>query len=377
VSAAPAPLAGLVDAAVAGKHEAIRWFTAPSLWIRAVPDDAQPADPLPHLFLLPTAHKPAAPAPLSIGSSEACQLVLPFRFVSKLHAHLRPAGGGWLVEDAGSSNGTVIGGEKLAPGVPRTLAEGERISFGGVEATLEAPDTLWSEVRQRMAALGLGTSTAGEERRRAGRLAVDLPCSVAGAGEALSGRALDLSMVGVRVHTNEAVGNVGQPALVCLDGASGELILNGAIARTSAAEGGVETAIRFLSLPPAVADALAAWMRQLAKGSTAHVAAKFRVRCEQAADLQMTLNSLSLGGLEVSCGRALKVGETIAVAVDGRPATQVVELSGTVATIKEGRDGRYRVGIHFAPLTGDRSRELEALIELALSIRAGQVGSVS
>jgi hypothetical protein len=264
----------------------------------------------------------------------------------------------------------VIGQEKLAPGIPRTLGEGERVSFAGVEATLETPDTLWSEVRRRMAALGLSTGTGDEERRRAGRLAVDLPCSVAGSGEALPGRAVDLSMVGMRVRTADTVGSVGQPALVCLDGPSGELVLNGAIARTGLVDGSVETAIRFLLMPPAVTEALAAWMRQLAKGSSAPVAAKFRVKCEQAADLQMTLNSLSLGGLEVSCGRALQVGETIAVAVDGRPATQVVDLSGTVATVKEGRDGRYRVGIRFAPLTGDGRRELEALIELALSIRA-------
>jgi hypothetical protein len=315
------------------------------------------------VFLLPA-------GPLTIGSADVCQLVLPFRFVSKLHAHLRPAGGGWQLEDAGSSNGTTLGEEKLAPGAPRPLAEGQRISFAGVEATLEAPDTLWSEVQRRMAALGLSSGTGEQERRRAGRLAVDLPCSVAGAGDALAGRALDLSMVGVRVRTAQPVGKVGQPALVCLDGPSGELVLNGAIARAEAMEGGAETAIRFLSLPPTVAEALAAWMRQLAKGSSAQVAAKFRVKCEQAADLQMTLNSLSLGGLEVSCGRALQVGETIAVAVDGRPAAEVVELSGTVATVKEGRDGKYRVGIRFAPLSGARSRELEALIHLALSIRA-------
>jgi pSer/pThr/pTyr-binding forkhead associated (FHA) protein len=56
------------------------------------------------------------------------------RRVSRRHAELAREDGVTRVRDAGSRNGTAVNGTPLRRGATRTLRDGDRISFGGVEA---------------------------------------------------------------------------------------------------------------------------------------------------------------------------------------------------------------------------------------------------
>ena len=59
--------------------------------------------------------------------------------VSRRHAKITSLDGKLTIEDLGSTNGTKVDGEKLMQGEPCALNGGERISFGGLEMTLQMP----------------------------------------------------------------------------------------------------------------------------------------------------------------------------------------------------------------------------------------------
>lgn len=50
--------------------------------------------------------------------------------VSRIHAEITQATGGFYIEDKGSMNGTFINGQKLSPGKPAPLRSGDECRFG-------------------------------------------------------------------------------------------------------------------------------------------------------------------------------------------------------------------------------------------------------
>lgn len=68
-----------------------------------------------------------------VGRGPACTVRIDDPRVSGEHATLWWADGGWWVRDLGSTNGTFVDGERLAPGVPRSLVAGARCSFGAAD----------------------------------------------------------------------------------------------------------------------------------------------------------------------------------------------------------------------------------------------------
>jgi pSer/pThr/pTyr-binding forkhead associated (FHA) protein len=69
-----------------------------------------------------------AQAPVLIGRSPECTLVLSDDFASSRHARLTPTEGGWTVEDLGSTNGTQLDGAPL--GGPRPAQAGSLLKIG-------------------------------------------------------------------------------------------------------------------------------------------------------------------------------------------------------------------------------------------------------
>ncbi len=67
-------------------------------------------------------------APVLVGRSPECTLVLTDDFASGRHARLVPVEGGWAVEDLGSTNGTVLDGAPL--GGPTPVQAGSRLTIG-------------------------------------------------------------------------------------------------------------------------------------------------------------------------------------------------------------------------------------------------------
>jgi hypothetical protein len=73
---------------------------------------------------------PPGPGIFTIGRDAGCDLVLADMTVSRTHAGLRREGGGWLLSDADSTNGTRVNGWRVTSPVP--LQAGDRVTFGAM-----------------------------------------------------------------------------------------------------------------------------------------------------------------------------------------------------------------------------------------------------
>jgi len=75
------------------------------------------------------------PAGATIGRSRDCEIVLEDSSISRRHAEIRPAGGGWTLEDLGSTNGVRLNGRALEGAQP--LSAGDRVELGSTEIVFE------------------------------------------------------------------------------------------------------------------------------------------------------------------------------------------------------------------------------------------------
>ena len=87
---------------------------------------AVPSEPARALFLPPTG--PGAPASFSIGRDGGCDLLIEHTTVSRWHARLDRVDGGWILADAGSTNGTRVNGWRLRQPMP--VHAGDHVMFG-------------------------------------------------------------------------------------------------------------------------------------------------------------------------------------------------------------------------------------------------------
>src|SRR5206468_12801287 len=77
------------------------------------------------------------PDPVLIGRDPQNDLVLDDRRVSRKHAEIRLRLGRYTLYDLQSTNGTYVNGRRVAEVV---LADGDRLSIGGVELQFRATD---------------------------------------------------------------------------------------------------------------------------------------------------------------------------------------------------------------------------------------------
>jgi two-component system response regulator AtoC len=67
---------------------------------------------------------------LELGRAEECDVSVQHESVSRRHALLSWTDGAWAIEDLGSSNGTFVGGARLAKGVPHAFEPGAVVGLG-------------------------------------------------------------------------------------------------------------------------------------------------------------------------------------------------------------------------------------------------------
>jgi pSer/pThr/pTyr-binding forkhead associated (FHA) protein len=70
-----------------------------------------------------------------LGRSRDCDVVLEDPNVSRQHAEVRPSGGGWIVNDLGSTNGIKVNGRRVTG--PQSLRPGDVIELGTSRVTFE------------------------------------------------------------------------------------------------------------------------------------------------------------------------------------------------------------------------------------------------
>lgn len=68
------------------------------------------------------------------------RLVLPIPEVSGSHAEIRPGDGGWTIRDLGSTNGTRLNGDWIAPGQEYILKNGDVIKIAQIDLQVNLPN---------------------------------------------------------------------------------------------------------------------------------------------------------------------------------------------------------------------------------------------
>jgi len=79
---------------------------------------------------------PLGSAPILIGRSPTCTLVIDDDYCSSKHCRIYPDGSAWFVEDLGSTNGTFLGNQRVEDPVP--FRQGERVRIGATTLELRA-----------------------------------------------------------------------------------------------------------------------------------------------------------------------------------------------------------------------------------------------
>ena len=90
----------------------------------------------------------AFPSMLTIGRTSNNDIVISDVAVSKFHAYIREADGGWQLVDAASSNGTFIADRRLDKREPNPLPLGTVIRFGRLRFQFLDAGGCWDRVRQ-------------------------------------------------------------------------------------------------------------------------------------------------------------------------------------------------------------------------------------
>ncbi|MGA7651530.1 MAG: FHA domain-containing protein, partial [Terracidiphilus sp.] len=111
-----------------------------------------------------------------VGSAPGCDLRVPDAVVSGAHCRVTRRGGGFLVEDLRSTNGTWVGGVKLTPGVAVQVQYGAKVLLAG---RVEMP---WPTTRGK---------SPGDSASPSGRLHATFPVGSSRRTEITIGRAPD------------------------------------------------------------------------------------------------------------------------------------------------------------------------------------------
>ena len=83
---------------------------------------------------------PRGTAPVvTIGRDQGCDMFIPDMSVSRVHAQMARADGGWLLADLGSTNGTRLNGWRVTGPVP--VRAGDQVRFGSAAFVLR--DESW------------------------------------------------------------------------------------------------------------------------------------------------------------------------------------------------------------------------------------------
>ncbi len=80
------------------------------------------------LLMLDGKHLVVGPTGVTLGRSRQCDVVLADPNVSRQHAEIRPRGGGWMLNDLGSTNGSTLNGRRIDG--PEMLKPGDEIEVG-------------------------------------------------------------------------------------------------------------------------------------------------------------------------------------------------------------------------------------------------------
>lgn len=92
----------------------------------------------------------------TLGRSESCDICIPDGTISGHHCSLiQIEGGGFILRDEGSTNGTRVNGEKVEPGVEIALGNGDIFQVGGIEMLYDSGENARMETTHTATVINL------------------------------------------------------------------------------------------------------------------------------------------------------------------------------------------------------------------------------
>jgi len=85
--------------------------------------------------LIPIKQKGTFSFQYSVGRAKNCDIFVPAREISKVHAYVRKSEGKYQLSDNDSTNGTYLNDEQLTPGEWQPLNDKDQVRFSGIEFT--------------------------------------------------------------------------------------------------------------------------------------------------------------------------------------------------------------------------------------------------
>lgn len=106
---------------------------------RATPERSAPRPATGLVLVLGDRRDPVPASGATVGRSRDCDIVIASAEVSREHAEIRPADGGWIVFDLGSTNGVRVNGEPVGGiGSGHPLRAGDQLNLGTVALAVES-----------------------------------------------------------------------------------------------------------------------------------------------------------------------------------------------------------------------------------------------
>jgi len=118
----------------------------PSTWTR--PEGSEPPAMMLPPLLVSLAPRGLTGTQVSFGRMPPCDVVLPFRQLSRVHVNFIRVADGWMVEDVGSRNGTILDGKQIPANEPVPLRSGAKLRFGDVIAHFMVASALQEYLRR-------------------------------------------------------------------------------------------------------------------------------------------------------------------------------------------------------------------------------------
>lgn len=211
----------------------------------------------------------------------------------------------------------------------------------------------------------------GDERRRAARIAVEVPCRATGAHAEVDAVLRDVSAVGARLVVPEAVADDLEP--VSLEVPAGEshegLSVKGRVMYHRDRPEGVVLGVQFLDLDAEGHRRLMRFLEAMLAGEGGgqrehpRVSQRIDVTCRTKARAQAVLEDVSKGGLRLRVPEEMDAGEPIEVSVTFGKLDAPLSLKGRVLRTKTSSDGRVFAAVKLDPLEEDAEAMLEKLLE--------------
>lgn len=213
----------------------------------------------------------------------------------------------------------------------------------------------------------------GEERRRAARIAVQIPCRARGERAEVEAVLRDVSAVGARLVVPEPVADdLGAVALEVPAGDAHEgLSVRGRVMYHRDRPEGVVLGVQFLDLDADGHRALMRFLEAVLEGEGGgdrehpRVAHRVEVTCRTKDRAKAVLEDVSKGGLRLRVPEALPPGEPIEVSLTVGKLDRPLSLSGEVVR-SETVDGEVYAAVKLDELAGADAAMLEKLLKLVV-----------